>query len=121
MSSYKQIPFPALQTAHYKNMRPFDKDLCRELDGAQKSLDAILNLGIRFEDNVDCRIVSFTSNGVANTEDSVAHTLGKVPVGYITVSVDKASIIYAGGTAWTTTAIYLKNSAATVACKIIVF
>lgn len=81
----------------------------------------ILNRGIRFQDNVDCRTISYTSNSTPNTQDTVAHTLGKVPSGYIVVQQSKAGVVFNGGTTWTTTNIYLKNSVASVATTIIIF
>lgn len=63
----------------------------------------------------------FTSNGTANTEDTVAHTLGRIPTGYIVVDQDKAAIVYDSATAHTTSTLYLKTNVATVAWKLLVF
>jgi len=101
--------------------RPFDKALARALVDTNNNLDSILNGGITFEDNMDCKVIDYTSNGVADTEDTVAHGLGKVPTGYIVASVDKAGIVYKSGTAHTSTNLFLKCSAATTAVKLIVF
>lgn len=98
-----------------------ETDLYQAIQDFVTQVVKILDRGIIFTDNVDCRTISYTSNAVANTQDTVAHTLGKVPIGYIVVSQDKAGIVYNGGTTWTTTNIYLKNSVASVATKIIVF
>ena len=77
--------------------------------------------GIRVAEGLDIYIVSYTSNGTANTEDAVAHGLKRVPLGFIVCSQDKAGVVYASGTAHTATNLYLKNSVATVATKLIVF
>lgn len=98
-----------------------EQDLYQALQDIFTQVIKILDRGVTFSENVDCRIVSYTSNGSANTEDTVAHTLGKVPIGYIVVGLDKASIVYNGTTSWTATNIYLKNSLSTVAVNIIVF
>jgi hypothetical protein len=121
MTHYQRIELPALETQHYSQMRPFDFDLLRELIGHVNNLDAILNRGFSFMDNADARIVSFTSNGVANTEETVAHTLGKVPTGFLVCNLDKAASIYSGPTAWTKTNIYLKSNTASTTASIIVF
>jgi len=71
--------------------------------------------------NLNAVYVVFTSNGTANTEDTVAHPLGRVPLGYIPVRWDKSAVLYDGTTAWTTTNFYLKSSAATVAWTLLVF
>lgn len=63
----------------------------------------------------------FTSNGTANTEDAIPHTLGRVPFGVLASIPDKAAILYASATTWTATTIYLKTSVATVAWKVMVF
>lgn len=71
--------------------------------------------------NFNARWQVFTSNGTANTEDTVAHLLGRIPVGILTSLPDKAAVLYKGTTAWTKTNIYVKTSAATVAWKVLVF
>ena len=64
---------------------------------------------------------TFTSNGTANTEDAVPHTLGRVPFGVIISLPDKAAILYMGTTAWTKDIVYFKTSVATVAWKVMLF
>lgn len=84
-------------------------------------LDAILNRGIAFDDNVDCRRVSVTSDGTPGTEFSVLHTLGKVPIGYIVCGQNGAGSVYDGTTANTATTLYLKSDAASTSFRLIVF
>lgn len=71
--------------------------------------------------NIDGVWVAYTSNGTADTEDTVAHNLGRVPVGFFVGLPDKSAIIYESGTAATTTNIFLKSSAVTTAVNILVF
>ena len=71
--------------------------------------------------NLDAKYVVFTSNGTANTEDAVAHKLGHKPNGYVVVKQDKAATLYDSGTTNTTTYLYVKSSAATVAWTVLVF
>lgn len=85
------------------------------------NLADLFDKGIGIDDNLDVSTVSVTSNGSANTEDAFAHTLGRIPVGYLVVNQDKAASVYASGTTWTKTTIYLKTSVATVALKLRVF
>jgi hypothetical protein len=85
-------------------------ELMRRLEEYDRNLGAILNRGIITTDNMDLVNVSYTSNGSANTEDEVIHTLGKVPVGFRVINKSKAADVYASGTAWTKTKIYLKTS-----------
>jgi len=63
----------------------------------------------------------YTSNVTPDTEDTIVHGLGRIPVGFLVVDKDKAGDIYDGGTAWTDTNIYLKCSVATVAAVILVW
>ena len=65
--------------------------------------------------------VVFTSNGTANTEDAVTHSLGRVPLGYRPAKQDKSAVLYDSGTAFTDTTIYWKSSATTVAWTVLVF
>lgn len=100
---------------------PWELDILKTLQDFFNRIVAILNRGITFTDNVDCVLVAFTSNGVANTEDAVSHTLGKTPTGFIVYRLDKAAVVYDSGTTWTSTTIYLKTSVLTTAVKIIIF
>mgnify|MGYP001559550796 CR=1 FL=1 len=92
---------------------------------------ALLNLSLTQRDgaiqnndkvgNLDAVYIVFTSNGTANTEDTIAHKLGRTPISYIPTRQDKSATLYDGTTTFTSTNIYLKSSAATVAWTVIVF
>jgi len=59
----------------------------------------------------------FTSDGSANTEFSVTHTLGSIPIGRIIIYQDIAGHLYQGpttGTNWTSTAVSFKSDVASV-------
>ena len=71
--------------------------------------------------NIDATWIAYVSNAVANTEDTVAHNLGRVPVGLFIGLPDVAANIYSGTTAWTDENIYLRASAATVTVFILAF
>jgi hypothetical protein len=62
-----------------------------------------------------------TSHGTPDTEYSVTHGLGVIPVGFLVISQDKAGVSYKSTTAWDTEKIYLKTSVATVALRILIF
>jgi len=110
----QNIIFPEPRNQH-------EKDLFSVMGSGFNDIIRILDKGILFTDNVDCQLVSFTSNAVADTEDTVAHGLGKIPTGYFVYSRDKAGVLYDGGTSWTSSNIYVKCNVASVAFKIIVF
>lgn len=65
--------------------------------------------------------VAISDTGNINTEFAVAHTLGRIPTGYLVVKKDKACDVYTatGGTSWTTSAIYLKSSVAN--CNVLIW
>lgn len=63
----------------------------------------------------------FTSSATPDAENTIAHTIGAVPQGYIIVGQDKAGSLYqlaATGTAWTSTNLYLKCDIASVTFNI---
>lgn len=121
MSALKQILIPSLFTQYYKTLRPFDKDLCRELESLLRSLDGILNMGLSFADNMDARLVSVTSHATPGTEFSVAHTLGKIPTGYIIYRRTKAGSLYDGSSSNTASTLYLKSDASSGVFYILIF
>ncbi len=96
-------------------------ELLRRLEEYDRNNGAILNRGIRFEDNFDAVSITYTSNAVADTEDTVTHTLGKVPTGFIVYSINKGGVVYLSGTAATKTNIYLKCSTTSTAVKAWIF
>lgn len=65
-------------------------------------------------------IVTYTSNGVANTQDSVAHNLGYVPQGYIVIGISAAANVYTSIAADANN-LYLKCSVASVNITLLVF
>ena len=72
--------------------------------------------------NFDAVWVAYVSNGTANTEDTVTHTLGRIPVGILVGIPDKSAVVYADNqAAWTSTSVRLKASAATVTVNILLF
>lgn len=102
----------------------FEKSLQEELIKYSIVLAKVLNDGIKFVDNFNAEIKSLTSDAVADTEETVAHTLGRIPSGYLVLHRSKAGILYQGpstGTAWTATAIYVKSNVASTAYSILIF
>ena len=99
----------------------FDRVLEAELLSYTRELASILNKGLGFTDNWNGQAVTFTSHVTPDTEDSVAHSLGRVPTGFLILNRDKAGIVYQSGTAWTTSAIFVKTSVASMTTTILVF
>lgn len=104
-----------------RKLRTFDDEIIRALTSLVSNLRAIFDKRVGVSDNIDWAEVSYASNGAPDTEDTVPHTLGRIPTRFIVTSQDKAGSVYVSGTAFTATNIYLKTSAATVAVKLFVF
>ena len=75
------------------------------------NIKELLNSGLKFSDNFDARIVSATF-AAANTDLSVGHSLGRAPSGYVVLSLSASMIVYTGASAWTSSTVSLKSSAA---------
>lgn len=71
-------------------------------------------------DNIDgaWATVTFAS---ANTDTTITHNLGRVPVGYHVVSKSASTDVFNGVAAWTTTQITLQSSVAGVTVKLFIF
>jgi len=99
----------------------WEMDVLKTLQDFFNRIVAILNRGITFTENVDCVLVTLTSSATPDDSNTVNHTLGKIPNGYIVYYQNKAGSLYDGGTTWTNTAIYVKSNIASVTFKIIIF
>ena len=89
----------------------FEKNIEKSFQRLVDQLGQILNKGVKFEDNFNCDILDFTTPVVRDTEFTVAHTLKRIPIGYIVIRSTNLgpALLYDGPTAWTTTNIYLKE------------
>lgn len=70
-----------------------------------------------FGENVEGQFQVFTTSGTPDAENTIAHDLESVPIGYIVVGQDKAGSLYQKsdtGTTWTSTNLYLKCDVASV-------
>jgi hypothetical protein len=98
----------------------FDELILRFLDERETALDGVLNGGLRIDENFDGEIVSYSSNAIANTQDTVIHGLGKIPVGFLVIDIDKGGVVYRSATSDETN-LYLKCSTATTAVTLFIF
>jgi len=65
----------------------------------------------------------FTTSATPDAENTIAHGLGSIPVGFLIMYQDKAGSLYQGpttGTNWDATNIYLKSDVASVTFLIFV-
>lgn len=121
MTKLAESNFPTLFSAGGTEMRPVDRDLMTVLDAMSSNLRAILDGGISFTDNVDCVLVTATTHATPGTEFSTAHTLGKVPTGYIVYGQNAAGSVYDGTTTNTGALLYLKSDVSSKTFKLIIF
>lgn len=71
--------------------------------------------------NIDGVWVRYTSNAVADTEDTVSHNLLRIPVGFYQGIPSKAGMAYVSSTAATSTTIYLKANVGTLTVNLFLF
>ena len=97
------------------------------VDLAIANLNSGISLGTASVDNLkagllDAVYAHATTPATPNTEFTVKHTLGRVPIGFDTVSIDKAGILYVSRQgSWLETSIFLKCSVATATITIRVY
>ncbi len=121
MAQFKRVDPAALFAQSFQGLRKFDRDLLKLFSDLVTSLGNMFDRGITFDENTETQTLDYTTNATPDTEDTVAHTLNKVPTGFFVAGMDKAATIYNGATAWTSTHIYLKCNVASVAARIMVF
>ena len=61
---------------------------------------------------LDGKVVTYTSGPTANADDSIEHTLGRVPSGYIVLSQSAPGTLYTGANAPTATKHFLRSTTA---------
>jgi hypothetical protein len=67
--------------------------------------------------NISGQFQQFTTSGTPDAENTIAHTVGSIPLGFIVLWQSKAGSLYQGpstGTAWTDSSIFLKCDVASV-------
>ena len=71
--------------------------------------------------NIDAVWLHYVSNGTANTEDTLTHTLGRTPLEMWVGMPDKAATIYRGSGTWSSTQVFLRATATTVTVDLLLF
>lgn len=99
------------------NNRAIDEDIQNLVTLSQSRIRFGIPTSGRNGENISGQFIQYTSNAIINTEDTIAHTIGSIPVGYLILWQDKAGSFYqspTSGTDWTNSAIYLKCSVASI-------
>lgn len=99
------------------------RSLLSELSQKMGDIDLGLNGFLTFGDgvsldNIAGQWITYNTNAVVNTEDTISHTLNAIPPGFILMVPPVTGTINKGTTAWTSTNIYLKCTGASQTCKL---
>jgi hypothetical protein len=97
----------------------------RDLDDDIKNLSLLtqgrVSFGIGTDgfrgENISGEFQEFTTSATPDAENTIGHTVGSIPIGYIIMHQDKAGSLYQSpttGTNWTATNVYLKSDVASV-------
>lgn len=100
------------------DMSQFDFQNAKVLAGNVSFGSSTGNTGL--DQNIEATKNFGTTPGTPDTEFVVPHNLGRLPIGYIVISLSAASVIYLSTTAATSANIYLKCNVASVAYGIMV-
>ena len=94
------------------NMRRLEQDLSQLFLCSQGRVRFGTGTDADRGENISGEFQVVTTAG-ADTEFTVAHNLGAVPIGFLVVRSDKGGVVYDSGSTWTDSAIKLKCSTAT--------
>lgn len=124
MSVMKRQPFESIFNRWLKQIKDpaisgSIQDLLNFLRQAEDNLVSILNQGIKIADNVDGAVLEFTTNVVADTQDTTPHGLDRVPTYFIVLDIDKGAVLYRSA-AFDGTNLYSKCTVASTAVKVLV-
>lgn len=124
MSVVKRQPFESIFNRWLKDVKNpavygAIQDTLNFLRQAEDNIVSILNQGIKIADNVDGSILEFTTNAIANTQDTTAHGLDRVPTYFIILDIDKGGVLYRSA-AFDQDNIYTKCSVSSATVKILV-
>lgn len=72
------------------------------------------------DQNMNAWKATGTSPGTANTDFTIQHSLGRVPLTIVGQDTNNGGLLYRGSVAWTKTAITLRCTTATAAYNVIV-
>jgi hypothetical protein len=98
-------------------IRRLNDDLTKVYEAFKGRID--FGTGVDGENGVNIagQFQEFTTSATPDAENTIAHTVGSIPIGVIIMHQDKAGSLYQGpttGTNWTATNVYLKCDVASV-------
>lgn len=112
ISNYPPSGVDSKTKSHMFTLRKVYEQLATAFNG-------LINFGNGLtRDNIDGEWVSFVTPGAVNTNFTVTHNLGRIPVGYIIMTKNAACDIYTGTVAGTATQFTLKATVAGVTVNV---
>ena len=81
-------------------------NLCKAINGLLRFGDCVSGQN---GENISGQWLTFTS-GTSGVFSALTHTVGAVPIGFITTNINKPAFIYSSGTSWTGSTVYLASS-----------
>lgn len=88
----------------------------------ERSVKALLNNGLTFDDNFHGGFVDVTLPGTPSTDLEVHHGLGYVPTGFLIVRKDGAGDVYASNISnWDSEFLYIASDTASLDVRLFVF
>lgn len=118
MKLAKQYTFRKIDSNQEKSIMDYLKVIDYDLSNLFLCLQNRVRFGSGTDgtegENISGEFQVFTTSATPDAENTIAHTLGAVPIGYIVLKQDKAGSLYSGTTTWTSTNIYLKSDIASV-------
>lgn len=85
----------------------------------QVSFGATINNADNQSRNIECSTAHGTTPGTVNTDFTIQHTLGRVPVTIAGQDTNNGGLLYRGSAAWTATTATLRCTTATAAYNVI--
>lgn len=101
--------FPSFDRTTPRWLISFADEVIKQWANLAQLLNGLINFGDGTNrDNIDGAWCSATAPAVANTDFTLTHNLGRVPVGYWIMRKDRAADVYTGSVASSTTQLTLR-------------
>lgn len=99
-------------------------DICRWIERIALAINGNLNFGSTMSNsdadvNMNCWKASGTTPGGANTNFTINHSLGRIPLTIVGQDTNNGGLLYRGSVAWTKTTVTLKCTTAGAAYNVI--
>lgn len=113
LSKISKTPDLTKNTSNYGDyIVGVDRDLTNLFSALQNRIRFGTPTDGKSGENISGEFQVIADTGTINTEFTVGHTIGSVPIGYLVLKISNGGVIYDSGTTWTSSNIYLKSSAA---------